>query len=126
MVGVVLGRRVGRLSHGIKLTSGVPIPLDDALQATRDAVRNDRLVRNLEVEPDTIWNAVVTLQYDTGTPEPGLYNIWVPVGRRPLGEGHGFDESIRYIKNRVPNRLELMEIRQRVSAPKACARFACG
>ena len=106
----VIGRRVGRLSHGIKLTSAVPIPLDDALQATRDAVRNDHLVCNLEVEPDTTWNTVVTLQYDTGTPEPGLYNIWIAVGRRPLAEGNTFDGAIQYMKNRVQNRLELMEI----------------
>jgi hypothetical protein len=25
---------------------------------------SDRLVRNLAVEPDTIWTAAVTLQYD--------------------------------------------------------------
>ena len=107
----VVGNRLGRLSHGIRLTSPVPIPLDDALQATRDAVRNDRLVRNLEVEADTIWTAAVTLQYDA-EPEPGLYTIWVAVGRRPIGENDGLNEAIGYIGNRVKNRLELMEIRQ--------------
>jgi hypothetical protein len=107
----VVGNRLGRLSHGIRLTSPIPIPLDDALQATKDAVRGDRLVRNLAVEADTIWTAAVTLQYDA-EPEPGMYTIWVAVGRRPIGEGDGFGSSIDYIKNRVQNRLELMEIRQ--------------
>ena len=109
----VVGRRVGRLSHGIKLVAeGAPIPLDDALQAAREAVQNDRMVRGLAVEPDTIWNAVVTLQYDTGTPQPGLYNIWVPAGRRPLEEGNTLDGAIQYLRNRVSNRLEIMEVRQ--------------
>ena len=60
----VAARRVGRLSHGLRLTSGVP--LKDALQAVREAVQNDRTVRGLGVEADTIWNAVVTLEYSTG------------------------------------------------------------
>ena len=50
----VAARRVGRLSHGLRLTSTVPIPLKDALQAVREAVQNDRTVRGLGVEADTI------------------------------------------------------------------------
>ena len=70
----VAARRVGRLSHGLRLSSAVPIPLKDALQAAREAVQNDRTVRGLGVEADAIWNALVTLEYGAGG-TPGLFNV---------------------------------------------------
>ena len=109
----VAARRVGRLSHGLRLTSAVPIPLKDALQAVREAVQNDRTVRGLGVEADTIWNAVVTLEHSTGPgTEPGLFNIWVPVGKRPLEQGSNLDTAMKFMENRINNRLELMELRE--------------
>ena len=107
----IIGGRVGRLSHGLRLRSAVPISLEDALQAVKETVQNDRLVRNLRMEPDTIWNAVVTLVY-RGSNGDGDFNVWVPVGRRPLEQGDNLDSAIQYMRNRINNRLELMELRE--------------
>ena len=109
----VAARRVGRLSHGLRLTSAVPIPLKDALQAVREAVQNDRTARGLGVEADTSWNAVVTLEHSAGprTP-PGLFYIWVPVVNHPLEQGSNLDTTMKFMENRINNRLELIELRE--------------
>ena len=74
-------------------------------------MQNDRTVRGLGVEADTIWKAVVTLEHSAGPrTEPGL--IWVPVGKRPLEQGSNLDTAMKFMENRINNRLELMELRE--------------
>ena len=57
-------RRVGRRSHTIQLLAeGPPLPLEQAMEAAREAVRNDLSTRQLGREPDdTITTAVVSLE----------------------------------------------------------------
>ena len=85
-------RRVGCHSHTIQLLAeGPPLPLEQAMKAAGEAVRNDLSARQLGREPNAITAAVVSLEYDReGRPE--RHNVWLPVGQQALGaSGDGHD-----------------------------------
>ena len=105
-------RRVGRHSHAIQfLAAGPPLPLEQSMEAAREAARNDLNTRQLGREPDAITTAVVSLECDReGRLE--RYNVWLPVGQQPLGaRGDGLDNAIRVLQHNVHARLEAMDVR---------------
>ncbi|MFN9905639.1 MAG: hypothetical protein ACK56F_05855, partial [bacterium] len=112
-------RRVGRHSHTIQLLAeGPPLPLEQSMEAAREAVRNDLNTRQLGREPDAITTAVVSLEYDRER-RPERYNVWLPVGHQPLGaRGDGLDNAIRVLQHNDRARLEAMDVRNLVSRSK--------
>ena len=106
-------RRIGRQSRAIELTAEGPVvSIPEAMAAARQAVRADAQARQLGREPDTIVNAIVTLEYATAN-GPQLYHMRLPVGQTPLGaRGDGADTAIRVLQQGVQNRLETMETRE--------------
>ena len=74
-------RRVGRRSHTILLLAeGPPLPLEQPMEAAREAVRNDLSTRQLGREPDAIATAVVTARGDSSATMSGFQSAnsrWV-------------------------------------------------